>query len=553
MAGFKAGDPKPVTGPIAKDVAAGYSETLTAYLAWRTEDNAVKAANKGLDALLTDDDDDDEQTSKITAARETLAAAQVKQTAARSALDSVGAGPINTLGIAEWQAKFAVEDAVTAWNTAVSELVTAKKDLDPLDYAKYVPLRDIAQIDGMIDENDNVNLVNLRRYANAAGDNSAVQDAETGAIADGPGALNGGEDDTTGNFDAAGNLLVPMEVFDHDDDSDTANALGPARRSMTYLEVNTRLASVTKTVAALKEFKDESTNSEGESTNPLLAPAVDVAIQRAEAEQAYYQGQFNAMVADNTDQKDQVDDVQSLKTHYATFSTAETARDNKGVGLKKAFDAREAATSAVVAAFTDPQAFYQQLVNRREYTKAQKEAEVTRLADLTGDDAATEAQTEAAADDVTAATTALEAAETAQAAFQDLVADDSPVKALVEELLKPDAIGDDGGALVDAIAGAYEGQDAANTRLDELLKETTMTTTQLDADGDAVTDADGIPVTTSTTTESGRIVDIEGRIAGLTGEDGAVSMNTGRIVQNGADIETLDGRVTVNRGRHRNP
>ena len=48
----------------------------------------------------------------ITAARETLAAAQAKQTAAHAKLYSVGAGPINMAGIAEWRAKFAVEDAV---------------------------------------------------------------------------------------------------------------------------------------------------------------------------------------------------------------------------------------------------------------------------------------------------------------------------------------------------------------------------------------------------------------------------------------------------------
>ena len=52
------------------------------------------------------------------------------------------------------------------------------------------------------------------------------------------------------------------------------------------------------------------------------------------------------------------------------------------------------ATSAVAAAFTNPQNFYQQLVDRREYTKAAAEAEVTRLAGLTGDDAATEAHDE---------------------------------------------------------------------------------------------------------------------------------------------------------------
>ena len=40
----------------------------------------------------------------------------------------------------------------------------------------------------------------LRMYANAEGDNTSVQDAETGMI------------DRRGAFDAAGNLLVPMEV-----------------------------------------------------------------------------------------------------------------------------------------------------------------------------------------------------------------------------------------------------------------------------------------------------------------------------------------------------
>ena len=109
-----------VAGAIATDVAAGYTETLTAYLAVRAEDAAVKAANKALDGLLEDDIEDGVQTATITAARETLAAAQTKQTAAHSKLYSVGAGPINMAGIAEWRAKFAVEDAVTAWNTAVT-------------------------------------------------------------------------------------------------------------------------------------------------------------------------------------------------------------------------------------------------------------------------------------------------------------------------------------------------------------------------------------------------------------------------------------------------
>ena len=82
-------------------------------------------------------------------------------------------------------------------------------------------------------------------------------------------------------------------------------------------------------------------------------------------------------------------------------------------------------------------------------------------------------------------------------------------------MLKGDAVGDDGGALVDAIVGAYDGQDAAAARLDALLTEESTTET---------TDADGNTVTT-TTPESGRIVDIETEIAALA-DDETVAGNT---------------------------
>ena len=86
-----------------------------------------------------------------------------------------------------------------------------------------------------------------------------------------------------------------------------------------------------------------------------------------------------------------------------------------------------------------------------------------------------------------------EAQATAVAAFGD---EDGPTAALVAELLKTG--GDDGQALVDAIAATYE--------------------------------------TAAGAAEAAREV-----VAELTGEGGAVSVNT-------ADIETLDGRVTVNEG-----
>ena len=68
------------------------------------------------------------------------------------------------------------------------------------------------------------------------------------------------------------------------------------------------------------------------------------------------------------------------------------------------------------------------------------------------------------------------AAEEIQASFQDMLAEDSPVRKLVLETLKPDSgmgQGDDGQALVDAIAGAYEAVDeAVNDAVGDLIGET---------------------------------------------------------------------------------
>ena len=556
-----------VSGAIAKDVATGYSETLTAYLAVRDEDAAVKAANKALSDLLKEETTPDAQ---ITAARVTLAEAQAKQTAAHTALYAVGDGPINSLGIAEWRAKFAVEDAVTAWNTAVDDLTTAETDLNPLDYDKYVPV-DSTQLLGLYDDTDNdgmgdtINLKGLRTYANAEGDNASVQNAMTGELTN----VDDVDAAVVSAFDAAGNLIDPMELWDHDSDGNTDPVLRREIEAVTdlrmYSDVKGRLDDVTTVVEALEKLQTDNQNA-------LLNAVIEEGLRRAKLEQAHYQAEFNAMVADDADLRDpgQKEPLlengnandnfvarYSLKSLYDKYTAAETARDNKGTELDLAFQAREAATTAVATAFTDPQDFYQQLVDRREFLKSGKEAEVTRLAGLTGDDAATEAQTEAATKAVTDAQAALDTATEAQAAFQDLVADDSPVKDLVEELLKSDATGDDGGALVDAIVGAYDGQDAAAARLDALLTEESTTET---------TDEDGNTVTT-TTPESGRIVDIETSIAGLTGEGGDVAVNTaaiaantteigensdgiiqldGRVTQNEDDIDSLDGRVTTN-------
>ena len=484
-------------------VGAGYTAALDAYLATRTADAAVKTAQDALDALLKDEVEDGLQTAAITTARETLATAETAQTKANEALNAAGDGPINMAGIAEWRAKFAVEDAVSAYNTAVTGVTTASTALDAADVTidSYVGLRETALIDGLVDANGNVNIANVRNYANATGNNAAVQDAMTGEITNAEGST------ITGNFDAAGNLLIPMT----DTDATDAVKLEPNTEEFAYMALNTRLTSVNDTVEALEKLQTDNKNA-------LLQPAIDEAVRRAKLEQAHYQGQFDAMVA-NTDDLDLDNDGDattmpaSVSSLYNAYTAAVTKRDNAGVTLETAFAARVARTSEVVAAFTNPQDFYQQLVDRREFEKASAEAEVTRLAGLTGEEAPTEAATKAAADAVEAAQKAVDAATMAQAAFQSLLAEDSPVKDLVEELLLPDAEGDDGGELVDAIIGAYDAADAATTT------------------------AENAKATADTVAEA---------VAGLTGDEGAVSANAAAISENSDNITDLDGRVTMN-------
>ena len=497
--------PVAIAEGIAADVGAGYTDTLTKFMAVVGADEDVEAKQATLNGLLEDDIDDDVQTAQITAAREALTTSQGTQTKAHSALYAATGpdrdGSIYRAGVAEWRAKGAVEKAITAWNSAVGEVGTTQTTLNPSSYAKYVPLRDTAQIDALVGADGNVNLVALRRYANFAGDNSAVQDSMTGAITDGPGSTG-----TTGNFDAAGNLLVPMSVFDHDDDTNTPDALGPTRSALTYAEINTRLTSVNDTVKALEKAKVA-------NTVVFLNEVYDQAISRAKAEQAYYQSQFNAAIADNTDLDTGTDGVQSLKTRYDAYSAAVTKRDNAGVTLETAVQTREAATAAVRAAFTNPQSFYQQLVDRRQHVKDQADAEVERLAALTGDEAPTAKQTEDAAKAAADAKTAVDDAQATLDSFQGLFDDDNPVGDLVRELLKPDdgeGMGDDGQALVDAISGSYDAANAAKTTADE-----------------AKTTADQVAED----------------VAGLTGDDGAVRVNTRNIEANTKSIDGIEAEI----------
>ena len=537
---------------IAADVGAGYSDALAKFMEADAADAAVKMAQDALDALP-----DTASAVQRAPLQTALDNALTAQTRAHTALYAAAEGPINMAGLAEWRAKAAVETAISGWNTAVTMADTARTAATEAVYNdKYVQI-DSDQLLALVNDNGGgVNLGLLRAYANTDGANTGTQDAMDGTI----------EGDSA--FDASGNLLIPMELWDHDSDDTTDQVLRVAAvDTATYMTVNDRLTAVNDVVKALETLQ-------ADNRNALLQPAIDEAVRRAKLEQGHYQAQYNTMIADDTDLREDSQKLRfvdtnndgmndntetdanseyveefSLKSLYEAYKAAETARDNAGVTLETAVQKREMATAAVRAAFTDPQSFYQQLVDRRSYEKSQKDAEVTRLAGLTGDDAPSAEDTADAAKAVTDAQAALEEAEEIQASFQDLLADDSPVADLVRETLKPDTgegAGDDGGVLVDTIDDAFDAAAEAMTTAENAetaATEAGNAVAALTAVDDPATEDDETGAVTKNTND---ITTINDTLSGLTGDEGQVGQNIKDIERNTTDIKTNTDNIATN-------
>ena len=121
------------------------------------------------------------------------------------------------------------------------------------------------------------------------------------------------------------------------------------------------------------------------------------------------------------------------------------------------------------------------------------------------------------------------------------MADDSPVKDLVETLLlaDDDKDADDGGALVDAIVGAYDEAAAVATDAANAVEAAT-------AAGNAVAalTAEDDP-DTADVDETGAVTANSNAIDALTGTDGEVGLNTAAIAANETAIGGLDMALIV--------
>ena len=315
---------------------------------------------------------------------------------------------------------------------------------------------------------------------------------------------------TVSNFDAEGRLVVPM--IDTDTGTDGVQ-LGPEVSSavQTVTAIRTVAENHEAAAKALEKLRDE-------NVNPVNQQVFDEAARRARLEANYYNDVYRRMLTDTVDvrtddEKDSTHDDYvpapiTIASRHADYIAASNKRVAAEADLRSKVAARESATAAVRNAFNSPQDFYQQLVDRRKALKAAADKAVTD-AQANGGTASkdlTDAQT--------AAGKALMTAETEQGKLNKLFEDEAdPTVALLNELVKNE--GDDGQALVDAISSNYDTANSAKTTADE-----------------AKTTAD----------------EVAESVTGLTGDEGLVSMNTQRSMQNEDDIEALDGRVTKNEG-----
>ena len=538
------------TGAAPTDVAEGYTDLLTKFVAVYGEpgDNDSTGAKGVLDAANTAlamgiSRATPATGAELTALQQAVTRAEEAYNKAKATFDAANMGPINQAGAAEWMAKAAVTKSVVDYNAKVDAAsgmdgmggalgalnATAYVEAPAADgtagASKWVPLGNnelfgggspVVTVDvGM--GTGTVNLDQLIQYAN--GNLATPQVGMAGMAGMGTGDGSAGNeaavasDTTASNFDAAGNLIIPMSV-----DSTNAAALVPTTSATnTVSDIRTLVDSSRIAAEELKKARDENVG--------LNQAIYDEAYRRAQAEADYYAARWAEVLADNTDQRTATQKLQfvdddssganepdettpnsayvkdpiSIAARNADYTKKSNERVVAEADLRAKVAAREAATAAVRAAFTSPQGFYNQLVARRTALKAAADKVV---ADTTSP---TAAQTKAAKDAADALMKAQEARDNLVGLFED---DNDPTVDLITELLMGDEDGDDGGALVEAISSNYDTANKAMTKADEVAED----------------------------------------VAGLIGDEGAVGQNKAAIEKNASDIEGLDGRVAMNEG-----
>ena len=575
-------------GSIPEDVADGYSELLTKFVAvYGNPGGTTGGTLRALEAAQKLVDGTDTSLEALLEARvRARDAAQEAHNKALAAFNAASRGPIYQAGVTEWKAKAAVTKGIDDYNKQVTKTNEVKMALDAMQYSnwdvgdeaanfavtqgtsKYVPLTNTSLVGTVVTINMGMGTVVLSELETYTGGTTGMVVAGTPAMAaTGVGTADAMaatvSDSSTSNFTTLGELIVPMTPASLDDPTDGFNEALIPTVSANGATVNnigtirTTVENVRIAAAALKKARDE-------NTNPRFQDLYDEAYRRANLEQQYYDALWSRVLADNTDtrlaqQRLQYVDTNSngineaseqttanlnndsnsnaaAATYYvanpvtiasrnAAYGTESANRMNEETSLRALVAAREMATAGVVGQFTDAQSFYQQLVDRRQ---ALKNAADKVVADATNPSAA---QTKAAAD----AAKALMAAQDEKTKIDALfpAGDDNPVVGLVSELLKTG--GDDGQALVDAISNTYDGTQTNKTNIEGLTEKVNMLTGEGEGGTSVTQIADDLAALTAQDDPATMDVD----------ERGQVTKNEDNIADLGDDVaaveEDLDG------------
>ncbi len=534
-------------GSVAVDVAEGYSALFPHFMAvYGDPDDAADSGTAGAvararQALADAEADDTTTAATLEVLRGQLGDAQTADAEARAGfaavsggtIDDAAANPIYAAAIAEWMAKSDVTRAIADYNSAVQSGSGAQGLVDALDYGGYVPLGDDKLVDEVIVDVGGVptpNLARLREYVNAAGGTEATMNAD------------GTYDTSSSNFDAAGNLVVPNQLSNGELESVT-EATGVAQVRSNRDERKVALET-------LKKLQKDNLNA-------LLQPAIDEGVRRAQLEVDHYEMQLRNALADTTNQNPVTVDnpatpeneaaPYSIASRHADYINASNAQVGAEATLRAAVAAREEATQHVIDQFENPTAFYEQLVARRTALQAVADKAV---ADASAGGGTPSMELTNAA---TAATTALEEAQAAQASYRALVADpDSPVHDLIGTLVEAD--GDDGQALVDALAQTW-GETAQNR--DDIAALTADVDDGAEVDGPVTANRKAIEDLTADTDDGaeadGPVTANRKAIEDLTADtddgaeaDGPITANRKAIARNAEDIDSLGTRVGRN-------
>ena len=473
------------TESLSIDVSEGYNALRATYEAVHHPETGtrrfVRDAQAAVDALVR------AGTTGVALenAQTALANRQALDATATAKLTRETTGNIYKAAVAEWQAEAAVAGAVKGFNDALDKAAIGAIPRSGLRPAEQLFLG--SAYDGKwvkLDE-DNTNRIDALFYQ--ADGKIKTGEALTSAV-EAYIKKTGGEGGWNQNFDQNGNLVLPGA-------GSSRTSSGSNDTTPDY-EATSMVSVVKRARDRANAARDALVKFQASNTDTNFTDEIAEAVRRATLEAAHNEAEYQRMLGDTTDLVEADNAFDSIAQRHTRYLAAQRVYDTAVTALKTAVAARENATRAVQNAFANPTDFHAQAVNRRQDLKAAADKLVT-------DAGANPPQ--ALIDDATKANRALAAATKRQSDVATaLGGEGSPTNPLIVELLKKN--GDDGQALVDAVASNHTTANEAKKTADKVAQD----------------------------------------VAGLTGTGGTVAQNTSDIATNKADIATNKADIATN-------